>query len=130
MLVSASCLCIAVLALFVGEKTITRTDWAALIATVVIIAVWKLTANPVIAIVCIVATDLFSYWPTVRKSWTNPWDEPPKSYFWAGLRYFLTLFAVPRFTLEDMAYPFFLMATDWGFMVFVIWRRRVLRAHT
>jgi hypothetical protein len=125
--VAATCLLISVLAVFVGHKDITRSDWAALIGSFIAIAVWKITANPVAAIACIIAIDFLSYWPTIRKSWNNPQGEPPLSYFWAGLRYFFAMLAVPEFKFITMLYPFWLMATDWGFLVYIVWRRRVLK---
>jgi hypothetical protein len=125
--VSASCLLIAFLALFVGEKTITKSDWAALSGTLLTIIFWQLTDNPMVALACVMLVDIVSYWPTIRKSWMHPGTEPPGSYFWAGLRYFLAIFAVPDMRLDNLLYPFFLMAIDWGFMIYIIWRRRVLK---
>lgn len=126
-LVSSVCFLIAVLALFVGHKKITRSDWLALIAALMIIPVWKFSNNPVLAICCLIVIDFLSYWPTIRKSWADPWGEPPHSYFWAGLRYFYALFAVGDPTVANLAYPLWLMASDWGFMFYNFWRRRALQ---
>lgn len=124
--VSCTCYFIAIIALFVGEKNITRSDWLSFIGALLAIPLWLITNNPVIAIVTIIIIDALTYFPTVRKSWYDPWGEPPTSYFWAGLRYFLALFAVTNPSLSTLAYPFFLMATDWGFALYVLWRRWVL----
>lgn len=124
--VSGTCLFIAFLALFVGEKNITKSDWLAFIGALLAIPVWLATDNPVMAIIIIVTIDCLTYYPTVRKSWNDPWGEPAMSYFWAGLRYFLALFAVENPSLETLVYPFFLMATDWGFPIYLLIRRRIL----
>jgi hypothetical protein len=124
--VSFTCYFIAFLALFIGEKNITKTDWYSFIGALIAIPVWVLTDNPFMALVVIVIIDVLTYYPTIRKSWNDPWGEPPVSYFWAGLRYFIMLFAVENPSIETLMYPFFLMATDWGFAVYVLWRRRVL----
>ncbi len=126
MLVSATCLFIAFVALFVGEKNITRSDWLAFIGALIGIVLWQTTNNPTLAILCVVIIDILTYYPTFRKSWNDPWGEPPMSYFWAGFRYFLALFAVPNATLMTLAYPFYLMITDWGFAAYVVWRRKIL----
>jgi hypothetical protein len=110
----------------VGEKNITRSDWLAFGSAFVTMALWGLTKNPITAILLLLAFDLLSYWPTIRKCWVDPWSEPPSSIFWAGLRYFFLLFAVPTPTLASELYPFWLMAADWGFMVYVMARRRIL----
>jgi len=124
--VSVTCLFIAGLSLFVGEKNITRGDWIAFIGALMAIPLWQLTDDPMIAFITIIVIDILSYYPTFRKSWSDPWGEPPHSAFWAGFRYFLILFAVPDPSLKTLFYPFFLMISDWGFMVYLIWRRWVL----
>ena len=128
--VSATCFFISGVALFVGEKNITRSDWFAFLGALTAIPVWVYTNDPIWAIIVIIVIDILTYYPTIRKSWNDPWGEPPSSYFWAGLRYFLALFAVSPMTLETLAYPFFLMATDWGFALYVLYRRKVLTKKT
>ena len=59
--VSTTCLMIAVLAYFIGEKDYTRSDWVALIACFVAIPVWKITQNPMAALFIIVTIDILSY---------------------------------------------------------------------
>jgi hypothetical protein len=124
--VASTCYFIAFVSLFVGEKNITRSDWMAFVGALLAIPVWMATDNPVMALIVIILIDGLTYFPTIRKSWHDPWGEPPKSYFWAGLRYFLALFAVENPSLETLVYPFFLMATDWGFALYVLWRRHIL----
>lgn len=121
--VSASCLFIAVLACFIGERNYTKSDWVALLASFVAIIIWQLTDNPTYALIIIICIDCLSYYPTFRKSYHAPDTEPPVSYFLAGLRYFLMLFAVPNPSLGTLIYPFFLMLSDWGFAVFLMYRR-------
>ena len=126
--VSSTCLFIALLSLFVGEKDITKSDWFAFIGALCAIPVWVITNDPLMAIFVIVTIDILTYYPTIRKSWQKPYSEPPTSYFWAGLRYFLAIFAIPDITWETLCYPFFLMATDWAFAVFLLIRRRFVPA--
>lgn len=124
--VSVVCLFIAGLSFFIGTRDYTRSDWFALIAALLAIPVWKYTENPVAAIALIVSIDLMTYWPTIRKSYHHPETEPPISCFFAGLRYFLMLFAVPEPTWQSLMYPFFLMASDWGFALYIVIRRAQL----
>lgn len=126
--VSFTCLFIAFLSLFIGEKNITKSDWFAFIGALLAIPVWVVTKDPIMAIVVIIIIDILTYYPTIRKSWENPWSEPPGSYFWAGLRYFLAIFAITDITLQTLCYPFFLMATDWAFAIFLVIRRRQVKA--
>jgi hypothetical protein len=121
--VSVTCLMIAVLSFFIGERDYTKSDWFALIACFIAVPLWQVTNNPLIALVLIMAIDALTYWPTIRKSFHKPDTEPPISYGFAGMRYFLMLFAVPDPTWQTLMYPFFLMITDWGFAVYIVIRR-------
>lgn len=121
--VSVTCLMIAVLSFFIGEKDYTKSDWFALIACLLAIPVWQITQNPVAALVIVIIIDALSYWPSIRKSYNKPDTEPPISYGFAGMRYFLMLFAIPDVTWENLMYPIFLVVTDWGFGVYIVVRR-------
>lgn len=121
--VAVTCLLIAVLAFFIGTRDYSKSDWFALIVCFMAIPIWKLTDNPTLAILIVIVIDGLTYWPTIRKSYMRPDTEPPFSYFYAGSRYFLILFAVPDPTWETLAYPFFLMATDWCFAAYIMIRR-------
>jgi hypothetical protein len=125
--VSATCFFIAFLALFYGEKKITRSDWLAFLSALALIPVWMATQEPLLTLFLIIIIDLLTFYPTLRKTYVDPSSEPPNSYFWAGLRYFFTLFTVPSFGVVVLFYPVFLMLTEWGFMGFIIWRRKALR---
>jgi hypothetical protein len=125
-MVAIVCYLIAVISCFRGTKDITRSDWIAFVGALLAIPVWQATHSPVWAIVVLMSIEGLSYYPTVRKTWRDPWSEPPLSYFWAGLRYFFAMLAVPEFTASNILYPIFLMLTDWAFMVYVVLRRRAV----
>jgi hypothetical protein len=82
--------------------------------------------NPLTALLMVMVIDSLTYWPTIRKSFNKPQTEPPISYGFAGMRYFLMLFAVSEPTWENIMYPFFLMATDWSFAIYIVIRRAQL----
>jgi hypothetical protein len=124
--VSATCFVITIVAFFVGEKQITRADWVALGGVFVSLALWQFSGNPVLAIIGLIMTDLCSYYPTARKSWDKPWDEPPASYLWASARYFFSIFAIPQATVSNVAYIFFAMVLDAGMSALLYWRRRAV----
>ena len=117
---------ISVLSFFIGEKDYTKSDWFALVACFIAIPVWKITQNPLAALAIIILIDALTYWPTIRKSFRKPQNEPPISYIFAGTRYFLMLFAIPEPTWQNLVYPFFLMSFDWVFAAYVMIRRKQL----
>ncbi len=120
-LVASTCFLISFLALFVGEKNITRSDWLAFFGALISLVAWYVTSSPLAALLF-----LFSLYPTARKSWNDPGSEPVGSWVWSGSRYFFALFAVPNATLSSLVYPFFLMLSDWGFALYIFMRRRIL----
>ncbi len=124
--VSITCLLIALLAFFIGERDYKKSDFVALFACALAIPIWHTTHHAILALLVIIGIDLLTYWPTIRKSYDKPETEPPISYGFAGLRYFLMLFAVPDPTWETLMYPIFLMMSDWVFALYVVWRRRQL----
>ena len=124
--VSACCLLVAVLAVFIGEKHITISDWAALCGAMLAIVLWQVTNNPVIAVYCIIIVECLSYWPTIRKSWLKPREESSRYFFWGGLGYLFTWAAIPQMSFDNLLYPLFLMVTDWGFMAYLLVRRKQL----
>jgi hypothetical protein len=127
-MVCVVCAFITLMSLRYGEKNITRTDWIAFIGALLAVPVWQATHNPFYAVLVVIFIDCLTWYPTVRKTWVRPYSEPPGSYFWAGLRYFFAMFAVPEFTAERLFYPFFLMICEWIFMVYVFERRKRLAA--
>lgn len=124
--VAATCLFVAGLAFFIGDRDYKKSDWVALVTCILAIPLWQATDNVLVALIIVMAIDGFSYYPTLRKSYTKPESEPPISYGLAGLRYFLLLFAVPDPTWESLMYPFYLMVLDWGAALFIVIRRAQL----
>ncbi len=128
--IAVVCFFITFLAYFIGEKNITKSDWLTFIGALLAIPAWLIAEDPFIVLIIVVTISILTYYPTIRKSWRDPWGEPPQTYFWAGLRFFLTLFAVPDASAETLFYPFFLMSTEWGFAIYILWRRRKLMQQT
>lgn len=124
--VAMACLTIAFLSVFYGERNITRSDWFAFLSALALIPVWLSMNDPVLTLSLIIVIDSLSFYPTLRKTYIDPSSEPPGSYFWSGARYFFILLTVPEFILLNVFYPVFLMVTEWGFMLFIIFRRRLV----
>lgn len=125
--IAAMCFFISFISLFVGEKNITKGDKITFIAALLTIPVWQITNSPFTAIILLIMIDSFSFYPTFRKSWNDPWGEPPVSYFFAGLRFFFLLFTVQNPTFQNMIYFAFLMFFDWVFVLYILYRRKVLK---
>lgn len=72
---AAFCLGIGVIALFRGEKHVTRGDWIAFIITFLAIPLWIVTSDPLWSVLLVTAIDAVAYYPTFRKSFAKPDEE-------------------------------------------------------
>jgi hypothetical protein len=116
----------AFLALFVGEKNITRSDWAAFIVALIAMAIWQAGAHPLYAVALVCFIDVATYFPTVRKSWNDPWGEPVIPYTLAASRYLFAALAVSDKTFSNTVAPLMLGSTDILFAFYLLWRQRAV----
>ncbi|HAG52331.1 MAG TPA: hypothetical protein DCL21_00920 [Alphaproteobacteria bacterium] len=120
---------VTIISLFKGVKKIAKSDWFAFLIALTIIPIWYTTKNPVLALVLIMVIDIFSYFPTVRKSWIKPFSEPASVYFLAVLNSALTVVSIAEPTLSNTFYPAFVVLLDLGFMLMLLIRRTELEKY-
>lgn len=127
--VAVMCYIRAGVAIFRGEKNITRGDTICLIMCLVAIVIWQLTDDPLWAVLIVTGIDTAGFYPTVRKSWHKPHQENAFSFALFAFTYFLGTLAIERFTLETLLYPVTMVVGNLGFALFLLWRRRMTPAH-
>ncbi len=124
--VAAMCFIVAVMALFWGEKNITRGDWVVFISALMVIPLWYFSRDPLLAVVMIIFIDaLGGYYPTFRKSYCKPYEEQMLLYLIGVFQLCLSLLAMERYYLVNILYPIFIIIANLSFCVMVIWRRRM-----
>lgn len=123
------CFAIAGLALFQGEKEITRTDWICLLGALMGLLVWALTDNPLGAVVVITIVDLIGFIPTFRKSFARPFEETFSTYIASGIKFALGIIALEHYSLTTWLYPASLVVTNIAFAVMILVRRSMLSRH-
>ena len=111
---------------FRGEKNITRSDWAAFIIALSAIPVWKMTGNPLWAIIIVSMIDAAAYYPTFRKSWMKPWEEPALAYFIGMVQFSISLFALERVAFTTALYPAVVAVLNFTMVLLLLWRRKAL----
>ena len=124
---AAFCLAIGVIALFRGEKHITRGDWIALITTLAAIPLWAATSDPLWSVLLVTGIDAVAYYPTFRKSWTKPDEELASKYVLTVVRYVFSLLALERYTIVTTIYQLVSILMEAGIVVMLLWRRAALR---
>jgi hypothetical protein len=118
------CLSFAGLALWRGEKTITRSDWWSFVACLTAIPIWMITRDPLWSVVWLVGIEAVAFFPTFRKSLHKPHEETISSYLWGVVQSILTLLAIERYAWVNMLYALSIIIQNGAFVLFVWWRRR------
>jgi hypothetical protein len=124
---AAFCLGIGVIALFRGEKHITRGDWIAFLVTFLAIPLWVVTSDPLWSVLLVTAIDAVAYYPTFRKSYAKPDEELAFKYVLTVIRYLLSLLALEHYTVVTSVYQLVSIVMEAGIVVMLLWRRAVLK---
>lgn len=123
---SLICLLLFLLSLQKGEYSRTRLDWISLAFGLGAIIPWVLTKDPLISVILVSIIDALGFVPTTRKSYSKPHEETISMFFVSGLKWILSLFALQVFSPVTWIFPTTLIFTNWGFMIFVLYRRWIL----
>ncbi|MCK5555759.1 MAG: hypothetical protein KAI76_05940, partial [Alphaproteobacteria bacterium] len=67
-----------------------------------------------------------AFYPTFRKSWMKPWEEPALAYFIGTMQFSLSLFALERVTPATVIYPVVAATLNLLLIIMLLWRRKVL----
>ena len=117
---------ITILAFRQGEKTITLSDWVAFSGALLGLILWRLTDNPLLAIIFIIITDGLAFVPTFRKAYHKPYEETFISWFFSSFKFLLALVATQSYSLTTVLYPLYLFLSNGAFALMLLVRRKVL----
>lgn len=88
-----------------GDTTITKTDWAFLLAALLALPCWFFTSNPLWAVVTLTLADLIGFGPTIRKAYGHPFDESVSFFALGALRNLLVILALEHYSLTTVLFP-------------------------
>ncbi|MCB9965131.1 MAG: hypothetical protein H6855_03520 [Rhodospirillales bacterium] len=114
-------------AFFYGEKEITRSDWVTFLIALSALAIWALTENALWAVIIVTLIDALAFWPTFRKSWKKPNEEPAFTYAMSGIKFALALIALDNFTWVTALYPASLVFMNGAFVLLLFVRRTTMK---
>ena len=128
--IAAGLLCLGVVILSIrrGKRDITIADTITAILSLISIVLWLLINQPVVALLFAVTADMFAFFPTVRKSWHQPYAETLSLYITNTLRFFLVLLAVEHYTILSSLWPIAWAVVNGLFSIMLIVRRRYKRS--
>lgn len=121
--VAVACFVIAAIAVFRGEKNITKSDWITFIGAFLIVPIWYITKNPLPAVILAMLIDIFGYYPTFRKSYYKPYEETLVAYVAGILQAAFALLAMKEYMLINILYPVFVTLINTSFVMLVVYRR-------
>ncbi|MEJ0021398.1 MAG: hypothetical protein WDN47_02315 [Candidatus Doudnabacteria bacterium] len=99
-------------------------DWVALVGAFLAIVFWRITDNPLTAVVLISVSDGIGLLPTIRKVYYFPDEESISPWALGILYYIISLFALQSFTITTWLYPAAIILFDSIFVLEATIRRR------
>ncbi len=118
---------IAILSFSRGEKRITSFDWICFSGALIGIILWRLTSEPLSAVVVVTIADLLAFAPTFRKSFLRPHEETATLYTMSVLKYGISIFALTTFNLTTAFFPVAIIIANVAIVLMLLVRRQQLR---
>lgn len=123
---SLMCVVIFILALFKGNIKFSFFDWSSLIAAFAAMLLWKLTNDPLIAVILVTLTDALGFFPTFRKAYHKPHEETIITFAISSIKFAIAIIALSSFSIATCFYPASLVLMNGVFVVMVLIRRKTL----
>lgn len=109
-----------------GKNNITFWDKISLLWGIISLILWLFIDIPLYSVFLIILLDIFAFYPTIRKSWKSPHQETYILYFFAGIKFILTILALNDFSLINISYPLFWVLMNFWFLSMCFLRRHQL----
>jgi hypothetical protein len=87
-----------------GTKNISKGDTLILITALLAVFVWWQLDHPLAAVVMVSAIDFFGYFPSIRKSFADPWSETLISWSAFSIANVFSLLALAEYNFLTMTY--------------------------
>jgi len=122
-----SCVFITILALWYGEKKITRLDTVSFLFALCILPIWLWAKQDLLAMMLALSIDILSYIPTMRKSFWKPHEESLSTYIASSVGFVFSIFLLKEVTLINTLYPLVIIGINFLMIGYVLWRRKALK---
>ena len=119
---------IAILSFSHGEKDISLFDWVCFASALLAILLWRLTSDPMWAVIIITVADAIAFAPTYRKGFLKPREETISLFVFSSVKYSISLFALTTLNVTTMLFPLSLVISNVGFVALLYIRRRQVRS--
>lgn len=121
-----ACVVVFLLSLRFGSKNITKGDTAALVAAFAAIFIWIFLKSPFWSVFVAVVIDLVGYWPSLRKSYVEPWSESATTWFLFGIAMIFSILALESYNFLTLAYYATCLVANFAlFFICVVRRKKI-----
>ena len=108
-----------------AEKQITKIDTIFFSSAFIALFLWLIAKQPIASSVVLVSVGLLGFFPTLRKSWNDPFSETMSLYSINAIRHLLSFFALTSYTFLSWFFP-----VAWGLMNGIFVLILLLRRHS
>ena len=115
---------IFILSFWYGIKDITTTDKISLVLALWAIPLWMLSWNPVLSVVLLMVVDVFSSYPTMRKTYVDPYSENIYVFVIEFIGLIFSILALTQITFLTAWYLIYIMLFDILMFLIVFYRRK------
>ena len=115
---------VGIISIFKGVGGTDKESIIAVIIMIIGVLLWHLSQNPLIGLIFFLSADFAGVFPTIIKSYHNPFEE---SYiYWAIdiVASLLNLLAMPRIQTNDLIYSAYLLFANAIVVIIVLLRRK------
>ena len=123
---SLLCFTVSLIAFSTKNHHFMRLDWFCLCAAFFGILFWRVTGDPLTAVIIVTITDAIGFVPTFRKSYFAPHEEMVTMYALSAAKLFTALFALESLNLTTTIYPLTGVITNTLFTIMLLMRRRII----
>ena len=123
---TAFCFLIFLLSFKYGTRNITKGDTVVLIAALSAIVVWWQLESPLLAVFMVSVIDVLGYIPSFRKTFEEPWTEPPIPWAVFSFSNVFTILALNEYNLLTLTYIVAITSANIALLTICLVRRRVI----
>lgn len=109
-----------------GSLDITKSDIFALIMWILSIGVYIYLDDPYLSTIIIMFILVFAFYPTIRKTYNNPYEEKMLIYMFSVLRSIIWILATVEISFLTIGIPLFIIVLNWGFVLWIFLRKKKL----
>ncbi len=125
---SVLCTAVGLYAMFYGERHFTKSDYISLAFAALGIGIFAFSSHAELALCALAAVDIIAFYPTVRKSWSNPYEEQMSVYALSTASLLLSCTAMDNYDFATLFNLVLVIVIQVGLIAMVMHRRFAMHA--